>query len=134
VISLTPVVEAATPPAAVAGSPFSFQIEATGTPTFGIASGELPSGLSLNTATGLISGTPTGSGTHIFVVSASNAGETRSVEFSITVSGTAAPAQPELAATGADTGPALLAAGLLLAGGIVLAARPRTAPRPSSRG
>lgn len=135
VISLTPVVEDATPPAAVAGSPFSFQIEATGTPTFEIASGELPAGLSLNTATGLISGTPTGSGVSTFVVAVSNAGETRSVEFSITVTGTAAPAQPELAATGAEaTAPSLLAAGLFLAGGVVLAARPRTAPRPSSRG
>lgn len=37
-----------------------------------IASGSLPPGLSLNTATGEITGTPTTAGTYTFAISASN--------------------------------------------------------------
>lgn len=44
------------------GTPFSYQISATNTPT-SYSSGVLPAGLTLDTATGLISGTPTVGGT-----------------------------------------------------------------------
>lgn len=57
------------------GTPFSFQVTATNSPTsFAISSGTLPSGLTLNTGTGLISGTPSASVTSTVTLTAANAG------------------------------------------------------------
>jgi hypothetical protein len=53
------------------GSSFSFQIVATNSPTSYSASG-LPTGLSLNTSTGLISGTPTAAGSYSVTIGATN--------------------------------------------------------------
>lgn len=56
---------------------YSYTLSATddsgNTPTFGVASGTLPTGLSLNTATGVISGTPTVTATSVVVFSATDA-------------------------------------------------------------
>ena len=60
-----------------ANFPFSYQIYATNSPTSYVATG-LPSGLSINTSTGLISGTPS-TGTMSMTVSATNAGGTTSL-------------------------------------------------------
>jgi Putative Ig domain len=60
-----PSIACGTPPEAAVGFPYSFQIPYTGgvAPlTFSVLSGSLPPGLSLNTSTGLISGTPTTAG------------------------------------------------------------------------
>lgn len=57
----------------MAGFPFSYSITASNTPTSFSASG-LPSGLDINTATGLISGTPTVSGSFSLIISATNGG------------------------------------------------------------
>ena len=54
------------------GQSFSYEIVATSSPTSFNASG-LPGGLAVNTANGLISGTPTTSGTFTILLSASNA-------------------------------------------------------------
>lgn len=58
--------------------------------TFAVVSGSLPAGLSLNTSTGVISGTPTTAATSTFTVQVTDAnGSTGTTNFSITV---AAPA------------------------------------------
>lgn len=72
----TPVVTPASPTGTY-NTAFSYNVIATNSPTsFAVASGTLPSGLSLNTATGLISGTPTQVGTFAIGVTASNGGGT----------------------------------------------------------
>ena len=58
-------------------SPFSYQIAASGTPTSYSVTG-LPTGLSVNTTTGLISGTLPASGSYAMIVSAINASGTAS--------------------------------------------------------
>ena len=57
------------------GSAFSYQITATNSPTSFGATG-LPTGLWVNTSTGLISGTPTTAGSSTITLSASNSGGT----------------------------------------------------------
>jgi hypothetical protein len=56
---------------------YSNQVVATGTPTYTISSGTLPTGLSLNSSTGAVTGTPTYYGAYSFTVQAAN--ETGSV-------------------------------------------------------
>jgi hypothetical protein len=63
---------------------FSYQIIATESPTSYSATG-LPTGLSINTSTGLISGTPTTSGNTNVTISATNSGGTGSIVLSIVV-------------------------------------------------
>ncbi len=71
------------------GSAYTYTISATNSPTsYAIASGTLPTGLSLNTTTGVISGTPTATGSSSVTVTATNAGGTSSaatINFTITV-------------------------------------------------
>jgi hypothetical protein len=66
------------------GVAFSYQITATNNPTSFSATG-LPAGLSVNTSTGLISGTPTTVGTYSVTISATNAGGTGSATLVITI-------------------------------------------------
>jgi uncharacterized repeat protein (TIGR03803 family) len=64
------------------GRAFSYQINASNSPTAYNATG-LPAGLSVNTATGLISGTATATGTTSVTISATNAGGTGSATLTI---------------------------------------------------
>lgn len=66
-----PVITSAATAAGFVGQPFSYQITADGSPTSYGASG-LPPGLSVNTGTGLISGTPTTVGTFSATITATN--------------------------------------------------------------
>ncbi|MEO7142930.1 MAG: Ig domain-containing protein [Bryobacteraceae bacterium] len=70
-----PVIDSATTAGGTVGSAFSYQITGTNSPTRYGAAG-LPAGLSINTATGLISGTPTAAGTSTVTLSAANSGGT----------------------------------------------------------
>lgn len=71
-----PVVTGGSPTCTV-GTPFTYQISATNSPTsYAVSSGTLPDGLTLNTTTGEISGTPTTAGAPSVGVTATNAGGT----------------------------------------------------------
>jgi hypothetical protein len=80
-------------PAAVVGSPYDAQLAATGgvgSYSWSLTEGSLPAGLSLDAATGVISGTPTAAATGSVTVAASDPGppaQTASVALPITVTG-----------------------------------------------
>jgi Putative Ig domain/Abnormal spindle-like microcephaly-assoc'd, ASPM-SPD-2-Hydin len=86
-----PVITSATTASGTVGSAFSYQITASNTPTSYGATG-LPAGLSVNSASGLISGTPTAAGTSTVTLSASNSGSTGSASLTLTLN--PAPAAP----------------------------------------
>jgi hypothetical protein len=70
-----PAFTSGTPPAAGAyGSGYSHTFAATGlpAPTFSVTAGSLPSGLSLNSTTGVLTGTLTAAGSYTFTVTAAN--------------------------------------------------------------
>ena len=69
------------------GSTFSYQITATNNPTSFGATG-LPAGLSVNTTSGLISGTPTSAGTSTVTLSATNAAGTGTATLTLTIAST----------------------------------------------
>ena len=79
-----PVVTSAATATALVGQAFSYQITASRSPTGFNATG-LPAGLSVNTGTGLISGTPTIVGTSTVTLSASNADGTGTGVLTLTV-------------------------------------------------
>jgi CxxC motif-containing protein (DUF1111 family) len=87
-----PVITSATTKSGTVGTALTYQITATNSPT-GFNATSLPPGLSVNTTTGAITGTPTTSGTFNATVSAVNAGGTGTgpVAFTIAPTGGAAP-------------------------------------------
>lgn len=72
--SNSPAITSGTPAGATAGTPYSFTVTASGTPspTFAVTAGALPAGLQLNAATGTVAGTPTTPGSSTFTITASN--------------------------------------------------------------
>ena len=79
-----PVITSARTASGTVGSAFSYQITATNTPTSYGATG-LPAGLSVNSGTGLISGTPTAAGTSTVTLSATNGGGTGTATLTLTI-------------------------------------------------
>jgi hypothetical protein len=79
-----PTITSATTASGIVGTAFSYQITATNSPTSYAATG-LPTGLSVNTGTGAISGTPTAAGTSTVTLSATNATGTGSATLTLTV-------------------------------------------------
>lgn len=84
IVPPVPTITSANTASATHSVPFSFSITASESPTSYAATG-LPSGLSVNTVTGLISGTPVAAGTSVVSVSATNAGGTGTQSLTITV-------------------------------------------------
>lgn len=87
VMSITPPVPVINSPASangIVGSSFNYQITASRVPTSFGAVG-LPSGISVNSSTGIISGTPTQSGLFASTISASNANGTGNRLLEITI-------------------------------------------------
>ncbi|BAQ81547.1 putative Ig domain-containing protein [Pseudomonas sp. St29] len=92
--------------AGTAGSAYSATLSATGGTapyTYAITSGSLPAGLSLNTASGLISGTPTTSGSSNLSITVTDAnGATGSQTYTLTIAAVAitVPASSQILAAG----------------------------------
>jgi hypothetical protein len=79
-----PVINSTLTSTATAGMFYSYNITATNTPTSYSATG-LPVGLSINTTTGVISGTPAGSGTSTITITATNQTGTDTKTLTLTV-------------------------------------------------
>src|SRR5437868_7085794 len=79
-----PVITSATTASGTVGIAFSYQITATNNPTSFNATG-LPGGLTVNTTTGVISGTPTTAGTYSVTISATNSGGTGNATLTLTI-------------------------------------------------
>ena len=71
---VAPVITTTSLPNGNAGTAYSQALSATGTTpiTWSVNSGALPTGLSLNSSTGVVSGTPTTAGTYNFTIKATN--------------------------------------------------------------
>jgi len=85
---VAPTFTADTPPTTgTVGSAYTYTFVASGTPapTYAVASGTLPAGLTLDATTGVLSGKPTNSGASTFTISAHNATSPDAVSGSITV-------------------------------------------------
>ena len=82
--ALVPIITSAATFSAPVGQSFSYQITANNAPT-SFSATSLPPGLSVNTASGLISGTPTTSGTSAITLSASNSGGTGTQTLTLTL-------------------------------------------------
>ena len=87
----TPAINSALTASGTAGTPFSYTITATNTPTSFNAAG-LPTGLSINTATGVISGTPTAAGSSNVTLSATNVAGTGTATLALTINALTPPA------------------------------------------
>jgi PKD repeat protein len=81
---VAPVISSAATATGTTGTAFSYTITASNTPTSYAATG-LPAGITVNTATGVVSGTPTTAGTYTATVSATNAGGTGNKTVTITI-------------------------------------------------
>lgn len=88
---VAPVITSAATASGTVGTAFSYQITASNTPTSFSATG-LPSGLSLNTSTGLISGTPSTEGTSTATLGATNSAGTGTAPLVLTIAAQAVPA------------------------------------------
>lgn len=86
-----PVITSAITASNTVGSAFSYTIIATNTPTSYNATG-LPASLTINTATGVISGTVAAAGIYPIMISATNGGGTGSATLTLTATAAAAPA------------------------------------------
>ncbi|WEA00040.1 cellulose binding domain-containing protein [Mucilaginibacter sp. SJ] len=89
----SPEISSATTATATNGAPFSYNIIASANPSSYSASG-LPAGLSIDAATGIISGTPTALGQSEITIAATNASGTGTATLMLNVVNNQAPAAP----------------------------------------
>jgi hypothetical protein len=104
-VGTVPVLTADSPSSdAVTASTYSYTFVATGYPAsiFSVTSGSLPSGLTLDPGTGVLSGTPSSAGLSTFVVTASNllgSASTQQLVVDVTTPAPASPSAPSSPST-----------------------------------
>ena len=101
VTTAAPVITSGTTASGTVGVAFSYQITATNSPTSYGATG-LPAGLSVNTSSGLISGTPSGAGTSTVTLSATNGSGTGHATLTLTISTVVTVSSVQVVATAAS--------------------------------
>lgn len=124
-VTTSPTITSAGPTAGTAGTagtPYSYTVTASGTPTptYSITGGTLPTGLGLDTTSGVISGTPTAPGTYTFTVTASNGTSAdASATYTVVIAAptVAVAAGEQLAESGSDLTLPIVLGGALLAAG-----------------
>ncbi len=100
----TPVIDSASAAVGTAGQSFSYTITASENPTaFNVDPDELPNGLSANSTTGEITGTPTESGSFALTISANNAIGT-GADFTLTLTINPAGDLPEISSSATLSG------------------------------
>jgi hypothetical protein len=97
--AIIPTINSATTAAGTIGAPFSYAITTNGVPASYSATG-LPAGLSINTSTGIISGTPTVTGVSTVTLNAINAGGTGTATLTLTIN----PALPPVISSNTTAG------------------------------
>lgn len=85
VAAVAPVITSGTTAGGTGGQPFSYQITANNLPSSYGVTGALPAGVSINTSSGLISGTPTSTGSFPVTISATNASGSGTQALTITI-------------------------------------------------
>ena len=96
ILAQAPVISSAATANGTVGSAFSHQITASNSPISYSITGTLPSGLSLNATSGLISGTPSAAGNATVTISAINSGGSGSASLFIEIAEASAPSPPEI--------------------------------------
>lgn len=121
------VLRAASAPSGAVGTAYSFTLPSTNISSFAVTSGTLPAGLTLNAATGAISGTPTAVGSVTFAVTGTGVYTQRSRTYTLAVDSL-------LAASGTSVPPGvpLGAFGVVLLGLFLIRMRPRFGRRRAS--
>lgn len=149
-VRTSPEITSAAPAPGQAGVDYGHTITSSGQPqaAYAIVSGALPPGLTIDSATGVISGRPTTPGTYSFTVSAGNGTlPDATASYTITIAAAASPAGAplpgagaggELAESGVEVGSAPLTAIAAIALGAVILlvnsrGRSRVAKRPAER-
>jgi hypothetical protein len=124
-VATSPTITSTTVPGATVGAPFAFRLAAVGTgpTTFAVAGGVLPTGVSLNSATGAITGTPMTAGVFTSTVTAAN-GVAPAASMTVQITVTAL-----LAETGTTTPAAAPFALASVLAGFVLVLLPRSRRR-----
>ncbi|TQJ29973.1 ice-binding family protein [Microbacterium sp. SLBN-146] len=108
-VSTSPTITSEAPPLGTPGDDYSYTVTASGTPapSFTVSSGSLPSGLTLDAATGAITGVPTTPGDYDFDVTVSNGtAPDDTASYTVTIAAAASPAPVASPSAGAGAVPA----------------------------